>query len=732
MNRLRAVVASFGLLASLTAQQGVPLDATATIPIHGVAGDETGEFGLWASGRGYKARLDGGFCFYPALGAAYEEHLPLGWTTESVRLGGEELVSGTREEGAAGETRYEYRWSGLVEAYDLRAEGAEQTFEIPQAPKDPGPLVVTGHVATPLLADLVEGIHGALEFRGPSGERILEYGAATAIDARGRSFKMTTTYDGARIRLGLDADSVALATFPLVVDPVLSTHFTWQVGMVAIAGSLLYPTGASVTRPIAIAFTRIATATDHDAATVYCTEHFATTFFAFVDSSTRYSSEKIAIGTESGTQLSYIGTKYLTAVERRYPSGVRTELHLYGSENHLSTLNGGYSYVLQPAPGVLYRNPAVGGGFTTGFVIVYDRTIGSSHAVGASRIPPLSNFLRATALADLATTTAEVQPTVARINGTGTWIAAWATEDGSAIRGRRIHGDGSVGNATATLVQSSAAIFSQPRIASDWEADDEYLLTYSSVPTRFGVRALVARPFNWRGDSTPPIPGPTRSLGFGDFYDNGSVSSIGDGVWYATFTERTVSQQTTRAVRLGYRAGVVTSVELHTAADRPYGLVAAPSVDSVNRRLYFACAYATPDAATHPLLGTEQLLPSSTFYHTYRGTSCASVEDERWEAALTGRRNFDLILFRPGQVALGAVAVGVSWSTIPLDPIGMTGCTLMNPFVDVLPATDNRVSFPIPDSPPFTGRLITQWIYTEPGANALGLVTNRIVQHTVQ
>src|SRR5207248_10265608 len=51
----------------------------------------------------------------------------------------------------------------------------------------------------------------------------VDYGAATAVDADGRRFALTTTWTTGAIELRLDQASVASARFPIVVDPIVST-----------------------------------------------------------------------------------------------------------------------------------------------------------------------------------------------------------------------------------------------------------------------------------------------------------------------------------------------------------------------------------------------------------------------------------------------------------------------------------------------------------------------------
>lgn len=202
-------------------QQSAPL-----VPIHTQAADDGVPYGIWAAGSAYKASFHDGATFVPYLGRDYPETRSLKWRTLSAQVGETELCDGAPPRLSYGAHRAEYDLGQVVEAYDVLPEGLEQTFVIEQRPAGHGDLVIRGAIETGLHADPLSPAHAGIPFHDDQGLPILSYGAATAIDARGRQREMTTAFDGDVLTLRLDAQWLASAAFPLVVDPMLGVIFT--------------------------------------------------------------------------------------------------------------------------------------------------------------------------------------------------------------------------------------------------------------------------------------------------------------------------------------------------------------------------------------------------------------------------------------------------------------------------------------------------------------------------
>lgn len=227
MNALPLAALSPFLLHTLAAQATsapAAIDGDPRIAVHSNA-HQPGEapYGVWAAGAAYKARFDGGMTFYPQLGRDYPRNQPLAWRTTSIRIGGAELLADRPTPSLAHrDYRVEYSLGRVVEAYDVRSEGLEQTFVFAQRPTGEGDLRITGEVTTALRAGPVTEHHGDLVFHDDDGTPLVRYGRALAVDADGDQFAMTTSYCDGTITLRLPAAALAAADFPLVVDPVLA------------------------------------------------------------------------------------------------------------------------------------------------------------------------------------------------------------------------------------------------------------------------------------------------------------------------------------------------------------------------------------------------------------------------------------------------------------------------------------------------------------------------------
>jgi len=234
------------------------------VPIHTAPDDpDRGPYGVWAAGAAYKASFHDGFAFYPCLGAAYRENLPWRWRTESAQVGGEPIAD-LRAAPAhfRSEWRYEFRWPGLTEAYDVRADGVEQTFVVQRRPAQRGDLVLTGRVDTALApAAAIASAHGPIAFADAGGRELVRYGAAFAVDALGRKLAIATTCAGALVRLTVPEAWLRAAQFPVTIDPltspvVLSSNAveSYQVGV----------EGESANARVMIVYTRASSQSDYD------------------------------------------------------------------------------------------------------------------------------------------------------------------------------------------------------------------------------------------------------------------------------------------------------------------------------------------------------------------------------------------------------------------------------------------------------------------------------------
>ena len=225
MTRFLPLVLAGASVAGVLSAQALPQHSTSDflIPIHTADAAEGVPYGTWASGDTYKVSFHDGMTFVPYLGADYPQNQPLSWRTVSVTAGGQQLLT----EGARpvrwqdGGFRYEYRFGAVTEAYDVLAEGLEQTFTVHRRPAA-GDLVVTGVVDTQLTSTAIGAAHQALTFGDAANRPIVGYGEAFALDAAGDRIAITTSCEDGAIRLTVPGAWLANATFPVTIDPLLT------------------------------------------------------------------------------------------------------------------------------------------------------------------------------------------------------------------------------------------------------------------------------------------------------------------------------------------------------------------------------------------------------------------------------------------------------------------------------------------------------------------------------
>lgn len=178
-----------------------------------------------AAGPGYKADFaPGGFTFQPARGDEATEALPFRFELTDVGR-----ASGERRRGARSMPRVEEHrvvvdhGDGLVEVYDVFAEGLEQSFVLDAPPSGAGDLVVRGTIETALTArPAADG--SSIAFESPDGAGV-RWSDVVGIDARGERASGTLRLDGDMLELVLPESFVDRASYPLVLDPMITPLF---------------------------------------------------------------------------------------------------------------------------------------------------------------------------------------------------------------------------------------------------------------------------------------------------------------------------------------------------------------------------------------------------------------------------------------------------------------------------------------------------------------------------
>jgi hypothetical protein len=349
-------------------------------PIHTAEHDNGLAYGTWAAGDDYKVSFHDGMAFVPYLGASYPTTQMLRWRTTSAKVGEVELVNGAPQHEHA-DFRYEYRFGAITEAYDVLAEGLEQTFVLNQRPAA-GDLVIRGAVDSLLRSRNAKAANQALTFADADGHAIVQYGRAVAFDANGNRIDVTTEHTDGVVTLQVPGDWLAAAALPIVVDPLLTRVqvATWGAATFGEVQSVdIARDDEATTANVMVAYVRAASATDSDLWLRVCNDDFSSNVLIYSDITTTWDTDQAT--------CCYVGgaDRFVSVFRRFFPastptlSQLRCKVHDSGSTT--VTTNVGF---LSPGVGINDWRPDVGGveAFTAGsnaFVVFQRENNGSGN-----------------------------------------------------------------------------------------------------------------------------------------------------------------------------------------------------------------------------------------------------------------------------------------------------------------------------------------------------------------
>jgi len=187
----------------------------------GFAGVAESEGRLLGVARSYRATFGArDVTFEPALG----KHAPqaASWRVglHSVRRGEHETLATADKnvERTHDRRRVDYHWDGIIERYETRPEGIEQSFVFATRPAGEGDLIVRLAIDT----TLPRARDGEIAWRNDRGGGVT-LGAVTGIDAAGNRCRGDVRFFGDDIELLLPASFIDGASYPMVLDPLIAT-----------------------------------------------------------------------------------------------------------------------------------------------------------------------------------------------------------------------------------------------------------------------------------------------------------------------------------------------------------------------------------------------------------------------------------------------------------------------------------------------------------------------------
>lgn len=430
------------------------------------ASDDVGA--LWARGADYKMSFDAdGATLLPFFSSRAPRHFGIEFDLRSVTVGGIELqlATGARVERDGDTVTLDH--GRVEEQYLLEPERIEQRFVIPSLPAA-GPVVLQLDARTELA-----GASEDAGFRFSNEWGSVTYGAATAVDAAGRTLALESRLEAGRIEITVPAEFAASARLPLVIDPLIWIYGTDVSANLAHAPDSAYDlSNGAVMHCYEVEYN----ATDWDVA-AYATDQFGNTWvgsFGWVDfTGAHWVRPRIA---HNGAT-----DRFLIAAQVGQP-GARTIRGVVRSV--FNTLIAGPVQMSGANAGDML-NVDVGGdpyGFLPSyFLVVYERILSSSdHDIHAQLIDTAGviNAGVGTIYIDNSGATVDEYPAVSKSNDASTWNVAWqraTTPTNHDIFGARVLWQGSV-SAPTFPISTSALNEERPSVSSHLSGSARYVV----------------------------------------------------------------------------------------------------------------------------------------------------------------------------------------------------------------------------------------------------------------
>jgi hypothetical protein len=660
MNAIRLSALGTVVLAAVSAPATAQLEAAMQlpplhVPIHTAADDEGASYGIWGGAESYKASFHDGMTFVPYLGADYPHNQPWSWRTTGVTVGGVPVCEpGVAPARVQREFRYEYRWPGVTEAYDVRQDGLEQTFVVSQLPAR-GDLVVEGEVTSALRAPAQAARQQALAFADENGTTIVGYGEAWAFDADGARTPVATAYADGRITLTVPGAWLARAALPVVVDPLLTRVQVF--GFQSVIKTVDIGRDEESTNSVKTMVTAVYAAStfDDDVFVRVCNNDFSWSSIVYNDMTTSWDSD--------GATCAFVGgaDRWVVAFRRWFTnnpiraSRIRCLVHDSGSAMASTVVNG-----MATPSGLNEHRPDIGGSlaFTTGShaLVVYqqeDNSLTGGHMADTdqSRIygalfdatTPTGTF--GTAFPILSISSADIErPSVNQVatgGATFSWLCAMqsytntvAMDDWDVLV-RRIANDGTVQGgvwASGVAAPNTHHQFA-PVIAG---RDGRYAVSFAtttvaSQPTKSanirGTSVWVQR-LDWFESSSSPTAQPAVEL-IADVardYETGCIAYDTSDRSHFAIGCRTIGNAQPAAIgmRVGFRGHLTEGpVTLHTQPGSAPSQLAC-TFDELNRRFLFAYGF---DAGSNQPVFAHPMgyVPVTTAHSTGFGCNPATI-----------------------------------------------------------------------------------------------------------
>lgn len=738
----------FDSLAFLLPLLAVPLHAqslpaTRTVSIHAQTLADSTE--LWASGDDYKVRLDAGVAFVPRLGRSAAVNAEFRWRTLGLAgVGGSELLA---VPGATAHSDHvaERDLSFARERYEPLPGGVEQTFAFDRRPALTGDLVLRGAIEGNVTPGERPAQHAPIVCRDSLGRAVVEYGAAFAVDALGRTMPLSTSAVAGEIRIHLPESLLASANYPLTIDPLLSPLLLTST---TAAGSDLdmvvtARTNLPVQYPIAVAHRRVFSATDADVELRVYKDDYSAEEKVFSEPSGSENEESLDLAVGAG------GSKWVLAWSR-VGSNQPSFYHVHDVGN---TAYDPTYYILTRPWGNHDTHPRIGGslsGATPNVLVVRERFApgATTSTVVAGLLDLVTHQETTFQLSTTAAFSTASHPTISKDAAGLYWLVAWQSSSGLFPRhrlwGKRVDVSGNVSTATVSSDRAAAPVHEiAPFVGGTL---GRYTIAYGEVDQSVsagliaGDEAMALRTLrvDW-----PPLGNLTtqpsqeiaassqRRLRLMDCaYDSRTRSHWGIA-WLDTMLhnlEFAVTGMTGRAVR---------SEHVYQSASTEHGLWASIAFDPVSWAFFIHYLTGTVDESwSHVRMEVHPDNPV-----TLHGVpNCSSATPTVGGRFLRGNEFASVQLNNAAPNQLAVLFLSTAAGNVSLDPFGFTGCTLL---LDLGPALLGSLSV-VTSAAGFAQQtialpetllsfdLFAQWAQLAPGANPANITATYGLQIRVR
>lgn len=667
------------------------LDAL-VVPLHREALPDGHALGIWAAGPDWKASFHDGLCVLPRPTHPDRAAKPWRWRTQSVRAGARELPLAWNPEPEFGDgMRAEYPLGPIVERYELRSEGIEQSFLLIE--RIDGDWTIQGRVDSELRAAPRAPRHAPLEFVDPDGGGGLRYGAALAIDALGRTLPLASAWDGAQITLTVPGEWLAEAAWPVLVDPLLGAILVDHHASAPVERVVVARDDVQTSRNLGFALERRFAAGDSDLYFVLANDTLQGAALAYSHVGTA-NAQRPALGFVAAANrwvLAWDSFDYGNLAARSvyllHDGGATTPsnaLHWVpgaaGRPQHHVAL-GGNAWSVTQDPLALFAwtaEPAGSNGNT-----------GSSE-VWAARLDVATNTagtpFRLAGGGTLFALDTE-SPAVSVDRGLGSWLVVWQQLDAVTngrwrVQGRRV---GASGSPSSGILLTDRNALDEHQLAPKVDGrSGRWLVSFQTrapgvaLPTDGLGTQIRAQRFDWNEAVPFPVEvGPSMSVASGTFPLGSGLRvdaiahdpTIGSH-WALCFATHTVIGSWTTLAVLGHDARTRDSLLLGTGHSRSAGV----AYDDDNGR--FALGYGYESNGQEQLLADRFAYPSRSAPQPY-GSGCGAATISAVGSFLAGDEDQVIRLSGAPPTKFAYLLISFGSANLPLDPYGIPGCTLL-------------------------------------------------------